>query len=138
MTSKNWVDVVIATENNLGWLPRGNVHRARAREASKLSKAAESNVKVTFANLDLAIAMLRKRKQPVKTPYGLVYHIDEALELAYIPPPVSDLSAQIRAALDAEHARDDEDSKEWIGRLVRSQGSGRQGALAAWKEAGRG
>jgi hypothetical protein len=138
VTSKNWVEVVIATENNLGWLPKGNVHRARAREASKLSKAAESNVKVTPANLDLTIAMLRKRKQPVKTPYGLVFHIDEALEMAYIPPPVTDLAAAVRAALDAEHARGDVHSPEWIGRLVRAQGSGRQAALDAWKAAGRG
>lgn len=138
---RTWLDVVVSCENNLGWLPTGNqpIYKARAREASKLAKAGETNRQVTPDNLELAIAYLRREKRPVKTPYGLIHFIPDALAAAHTPFTASDLTDAIRAALDVENGRpQDEDTKYWIGRLVRSQGPSREQTLREWKEEGRG
>jgi hypothetical protein len=137
---RTWMDVVVSCENNLGWLPsdKGPVYKARAREAAKLAKAAEVNREVTPDNLELVISHLRKEKKPVKTPYGLIHHISDALAAAYQPHAASDLTDAVRAALNVENARpDDEGYKYWIGRLSRAQGSSREQVLHEWKAEGR-
>lgn len=143
MTSKNLLDIVIACENTLGWLPSVTEKtprwKARTNAVAVLKTAiAKDPNKFTIDNLDLAIEYSRRKRLPVKKPADLVFRVDDALELAADPFSISDIGQAMQDAVDWELNRKDDDSRRWIQRLTRAAGDGRQDVLAEWKADGRG
>lgn len=135
------MDIVTACENFLGWQPDPHVPiwKARAREINKLQRAIGSGTKnQTIANLRLALDYSRRKRLPIDSPYALLYRIPDALALAYIEPPMSDITRQINEAIRWEQGHDDAQSLRWIYRLTRCMGRGRDEVLDEWKAAGRG
>lgn len=140
---KTLTDLVIACENYLGFQPKypPSVPRWRvlSLEVAKLKKAMAENPRLyTFQNLQLALEYSRRKRLPIHSPKGLLYRIEDALELANVDKPISDLQAEITAAIGWEKDRDDDGSMRWIHRLVRAAGPGRIEVLDEWKAAGRG
>lgn len=144
MTLKNATAVVILCENlfGCGTTEAANgipVYKTRAVEAGKLNAAMKRDPKkVTLANLELAANYCFEKRIPIKTPYGLVYKIEEALKLTEEPELTSDLAEAVQRALRWEADRQDEHTTPWIERLSRAHGDARQAVLAEWKAAGRG
>lgn len=135
------MEIVVGCENYLGWQPGPGVPmwKARSAEIGKLRKAIDrGNRDVTLANLALALEYSRRKRIPIKSPSGLLHRIEEALELSYIPPAVSDLTAAITQAIGWEQDRDDEQSLRWIHRLTRAGGPARADVITEWKDSGRG
>ena len=135
------MEIVTACENFLGWQPDPDLPlwKARAIEIAKLRRAVNSSNQLqTIANLRLALDYSRRKRLPIETPSVLLHRIREALELAYIEPPMSDIARQIEKAIQWEQGRDDDQSLRWIYRLTRCMGIGRDEVLQEWKQAGRG
>lgn len=141
MTSKTASQVVLRCEQILGWVPDTSVPlwKARAIAAHRLKIAMGKNPWVTWEHLDLAIEMLRQRKEPVRSPAYLVYKVPEALRLANDAPELSEVERNIERALDFEmRTPDDTVSRKWIGRFVRARGAGRKDVYNEWlRERGR-
>lgn len=142
---KNATALVILCENLFGTgteaVEKGiPTFKARAVEAGKIKAAMRKDPKrVTLANLELAANYCFEKRLQIKTPYGLIHKIDEALQYATAPELESDLSVLTQRALMAEAGRSaaDQVSQEWIGRLTRAHGDARADVLREWKEAGR-
>lgn len=135
------MDIVTACENFLGWQPAPGIPiwKARAIEINKLQRAITSGTKnQTLANLRLALDYSRRKRIPIDSPCALLHRIPDALKLAYIEPPMSDIASQINEAICWEQGRDDAQSLRWIYRLTRCMGRGRTEVLDEWKAAGRG
>lgn len=138
------LDIIIGCENFLGWTPPARpgvpAWKARTTEVYKLKNAMATKPAsiATIENLALALEYSRRKRLPIKSPITLLYRIPDALELANIDKPVSDLQAEIAAAIGWEKGCDDEGSLRWIHRLVRASGPGRGEVLQEWKAAGRG
>ena len=144
MTLKNATAVVVLCENLFGCgtdaVEKGvPLHKARAIEAGKLNKAMKRDPrKVTLDNLELAATYCFEKRIPIKSPYGLVYKIEEALALQATPELTSDLAESVQRALAWEADHHDSSSSAWSERLTRAHGDARASVLADWKEAGRG
>ena len=116
-------------------------YKYRSIEAGKINKAmAKDPSRVTLANLELAANYCFEKRLTIKSPYGLIHKIDEALQHAVAPELESDLSVLTQRALmwEAGHSATDQVSQEWISRLTRAHGDARADVLKEWKEAGRG
>lgn len=143
MAEKAWLlDFVIHVENTLGWVPEVSdkkpLWKVRAIEAGRIKKAVEKDPhRLTRHNLELAVEYLRRKRQPVKSPYGVIYYVDRALEMSNSEPVVSDLAAEIAAAKQREFTEAKEGWEYWVGRFVRAEGSGRLAVLNEWRAAGR-
>ena len=132
------MDIVMRCENQLGWQPprrTQSLQKARCMEVHKLQVAIDRGKirDVTPEKLAIAVEYSRRKRLPVASPLSLLHRIPEALALAYTPPPVSDIAAEIAAAISWERDRDDDSSPTWIQRLARSQGPGCGEVLTAWK-----
>lgn len=144
MTLKNATAVVVLCENlfGCGTTEAANgipVYKTRAMEAGKLNAAMKRDPKkVTLVNLELAANYCFEKRIPIKTPYGLVYKIEEALKLIESPELTSDLGESVQRALAWEADTQDSESTLWIQRLTRAHGDARQQVLDDWREASRG
>lgn len=141
MSFRTATDVVVACENVLGYAldtSKQGLRQARQVQAGILKKAMARNPDITFDDLELALAWSYAKRQPVRTPAGLLYRVKEAKELAGAPPPVvSAVSATVEAALSWELAQSVPDHG-WIGKLTRAHGPAREDLLRDWTGAGRG
>lgn len=140
MTVRNATELVVLIENTLGWTPPDDVPlwKSRAREAGKINAAIKRNPKLhSLANLELAVEYLRRKRQPVKSPVGVIYAVEKALEDAAAPPVQRPLGELIDSALAWEHEHELPDSAKWIGWLTRASGNARQGVYDEWVATGR-
>lgn len=135
MTVKNAMQFVELCENTLGWVPDSSKPLLTARRimAGRLKQAiAKDPGKLTWHNLELAVEMLRRRRQPITSPVYVIYKVDEALEMAHAPAPARPLGDLMEKALAVEMALDTDESRYWVGRLVRAQGDARREVYDEW------
>lgn len=139
MAVRTATDVVVLCENILGWVPDENmpIWKARAVHAGRLKKAMAKH-EVTLDQLELAIEYCRRRREPVKSPAGLVFKVARALELANEPVVTADLETSVSEAIGWERDHEDHFSLGWITRLTRAIGDYRAEVLKDWRESGRG
>lgn len=153
MAARTATDIVVLCENVLGWLPdpTKELWRERSVHAGRLKRAMAKHG-YTIEQLELAVEFCRRRKEAVKTPAGLVFKVQRALEMANEPEtkttfegqdwvtvkPETDLSTLVDEAISWEHMHEDHFSLGWITRLARAVGDYRLDVLKEWKEAGRG
>lgn len=137
MTVKNATELVVHIENTLGWTPdtdRMPLWKARAVEAGKLNAAIRKNPKLlTWVNLELAVEYLRRKRQPVKSPVGVTYFVEKALDKAHqeASRPLGEL---VDEALRAEYSRNDDLTNLWVTRLIRAEGNARAEVYAEWQQ----
>lgn len=114
--------------------------KARAAEAGKINRAMKKDPKVvTLANLETAANYCFEKRIEVKSPYGLVYKIEEATAKVADVELTSDLGDLVQRALAWEADQPATDSRdEWISRLTRAHGESRAAVLKEWAEDGRG
>lgn len=136
------MDIVVGCENYLGFMPKGraddSLNRLRCLEVYKLKRAMAAHARASVETLALALEYSRRRRLSLTSPIALLYRIDDALKLANSPSGVTELEAAITAAIGWERDRDDENSLNWIYRLKRAAGPGRDEVLTEWKAAQRG
>jgi hypothetical protein len=73
----NWVELVVACENMLGWLPREDSRKARATEAGILKRTALKEG-VSAEDLVYVLGWARDRKVEIRRPSALVYLTERA------------------------------------------------------------
>lgn len=126
--SVTWMQLVERCENSLGWLPEPYPEdqpewRWRQVEAGKLKRAA---AKQGLAPDDLAwvIDWCRRRKETLRSPVGLVWLADKALnDRAELELAESDVDEQLREALADERSRPaTPEGATWQQRLLRVMG----------------
>lgn len=136
------LDIVVACENYLGYLPPTKpgtpLWKARAVEVRKLKNAMAGKPLATIENLALALEYSRRKRMAIQSPITLVHRIPDALKLANVDKPMSEVAAEIERAIRWEQDQDDDASLRWIHRLVRAAGPGRAEVLDEWKAASRG
>ncbi len=135
MTVKNATEFVVLCENTLGWVPdeTKELWKARSIQAGRLNKAIKKNPALyTWPNLELAVELLRRRRQPIKSPMFVLYVVEDALRLARQEQarPLADL---VDEAIAFEHSQPALTSHSWIGQLTRAVGKYRQDAYDEWK-----
>lgn len=126
-------EFVTAVENTLGWEPPESQPRWKAVqvEAAKVNRKIATNPALfTWANLQLALELLRRERKEVKSPAAVLWHVERALAQAAVEEQTDDLDEQVQKAVtEAMEAG----AYEWVERLVRSRGDGRSEALRAWR-----
>ena len=135
MTVKNATEFVLLVENTLGWVPDESLElwKARAIMAGRLKKAmAKKPSLYTWENLELAVELLRRQRQPVKSPIFVLYKVEEALKAAVVEQqrPLGDL---IDEAIATERSQPSLTSQDWIDQLTRAVGKYRQDAYDEWR-----
>lgn len=143
MTLKHATDLVILCENLFGCVSAvadgTPVFRMRSIEAGKINRAmAKDPMNITLDNLELAANYCFQKRIPIKTPYGLVFKIPQALDLVAAVEPTSDLAESVQRALAWEADNPDDFSGGWAERLTRAHGDARGLLLKDWHEASRG
>lgn len=133
------MDIVVACENVLGWVPDESkpLWKARANAAGAVKRAMAKH-NVTLDQLELAIEYCRRKKEAIASPAALVFRVEQALELANEPEPELDVSTDVEAAVQWERDHEDHFSLGWITRLTRAVGNYRAEVLQEWRSAGRG
>lgn len=116
----NYVQLVEACENALGWVPRDQHFKTKTNEASILKRQAEKEG-LTAADLTYIIGWARDRKVEVKRPSALVYMAKRAfadkVEADKSPSPLMD---DLYEAIAMEDQNGDPDG--WGDRLHRVMG----------------
>ena len=135
---KNAIEFVQLVENTLGWAPPLDdttpLFKRRAIEAGKVkSKIAKNPTLYTWHNLELAVEYLRRKRQGVKSPVGVLYKVEQAIAAANAPAPISSVGEDINRAIEVELSHGKEGSEDWVGRLIRADGPGRREVLDAWQ-----
>ncbi len=154
MTIKTATELVVLVENLFGWSAVGAVDdaslrptarkvplwKARAAEAGKINRAMKKDPKVvTLANLEIAANYCFEKRIDVKSPYGLVYKIEEAVKHVTDVELTTDVGESVQRALAWEADQPATPSRdEWISRMTRAHGDSRLLVLAEWKADGRG
>jgi hypothetical protein len=137
---RNATTFVVAVENTLGWSPPSEeitdakpLWKHRSIMAGRVNKAVAKDPKLyTWENLELAIEYCRRKKIEVKSPLGVLYKVKAALEVANVEH-VGDLTQQMQEAVDWELANQHEGYHDWVGRLVRADGTARRDVLDRWR-----
>lgn len=127
--------IVQLCEQELGWVPDPAVAlwRARMVAAGRLNQAIKKDpLRLTRRNLELAVALLRRERQPIASPMLLVHKVDEAVKAAAAEPQQS-VSQLMEAAVAQEMGMGDARASFWIGRLTRAAGSGRTQVYEQWR-----
>lgn len=140
MAIKNAKEFVELVENQLGWAPpmeevteRKPLWKHRIIMAGRVKKAIEKDPNLyTWHNLDLAIEYCRRKKIEVKSPMGVLYKVRQAVDMANVVPS-TDLEGAIEAAIEWESTEQRPGHAEWVGRLVRADGSARRDVLELWR-----
>lgn len=131
-------DIVILCENTLGWVPNPAkpLWQARSIEAGKIKRKLRTST-VTLEDLALTVEYCWKKREPITSPMGLFHRVEAAREMANPVTVLTDISTAVQAAISWELGQVEPDT-EWLGRLVRCHGEGREVVLNGWREAGRG
>lgn len=143
MTVKNATQLLLLIENQLGWVPQYDdetkpLWKARAIHAGRINKKIKENPKLyTWANLELAVELIRRKREIIRGPLAVFFWVEEALELSNTPAVVRPLDVLITEAERIEHERADDESPTWLRRFSRALGNGRQGVYDDWVAAGR-
>lgn len=142
---RNATELLELVENRLGWDPfestkRGTVPvwKVKAIEAGKINRAIAKEDHITLESLTLALDYAVEHKRILTSPYGLVTMVRDAVKWdrgQAQPEVVTDLEAEIEAAIATEQARGDAESPTWLGRFMRAVGPARHLALEEWKAA---
>jgi hypothetical protein len=134
MAVKNATEFVVLCENTLGYNPdpTKELWRARSIMAGRLNKAIKAKpLLYTWANLELAVELLRRQRQPVASPMYVLYKVEEALKAA-AAAQVRPLGELVDEAIAAERALPEPDER-WVQQLTRAVGKYRQDALDEWR-----
>lgn len=145
MAIKNAKEFVELVENQLGWAPpieevteRKPLWKHRIIMAGRVKKVIEKDPNLyTWHNLELAIEFCRRKRIEIKSPMGVLYKVKQAVD-ASADTKVTDLEAERNAAIEWELAHQRPGHEEWVGRLVRADGSARRDVLELWRSEGRG
>jgi hypothetical protein len=138
MPEMTLMQILVACENQLGWIPKGNdQYKARAVMHS-IVKREMTRKGHTLGDLALTLAYCRLKRHPITSPLELLGLIPKARDAAAVVNKPHALDVRTQMARDWEAARDDDDSPYWLGRLVRSVGPARADTLDEWAQAGRG
>jgi hypothetical protein len=137
MATSELMLILIDCENALGWVPEGDLYRARAIHHKILTKAMG---KRGYSDRDLRLALnwCRRKQQPISSPMQLLAYVEDAREHAVDADTHTDLDTEVSDAITWEYANPDEHSGYWITRLNRAAGPVRQLVLVEWHELGRG
>ena len=133
---KRATELVRTVENTLGWAP----HNRRQRNlmiVAVLAKIEEQPTLYTWHNLALTVELLRRQRVQAGSPMFLFCKVQEAVDAAYIPVLVSTLAQLVEGAIEREQDRQLDGWQDWVGRLSRATGQGRQVAHDQWVAAGR-
>lgn len=141
---RNATELLELVENRCGWDPfestKGGtvpVWKVKAVEAGKLNRVMGREKHVTLESLTLALDYAVEHKRTLTSPYGLVTMVRDAVKwdkAAVQPEVVSDLEADIEAAIQQEQQRGDADSAAWLGRFMRAVGPARHLAYQEWRQ----
>jgi hypothetical protein len=125
-------EFVEAVENMLGWMPVEPRWKSIRTEAGKVKrKQATDPVLYSFGNLELALALLRKEHKDVTSPVAVFWHVERALKMGEVVIETDDLDDQVTLLI--EHLSEHGDPGDWLPRLVRAQGKGRQEVLDEYR-----
>lgn len=140
---KTHTDLIKVIENELGWAPSWDdprpMWKIRATEVSKMKAVIKklereggkkAKGRYTLENLQIAVEYLKRKKEYIKSPVGVVYAVERALEEAAEEMHESDLDLEVEAALKIMRREGDEVNAR---RLTRAQGSARQMVLDEWR-----
>lgn len=134
MTVKNATEFVVLCENTLGYNPdpTKELWKARSIMAGRLNKAIKAKPHLyTWENLELAVELLRRQRQPVASPMFVLYKVEEALKAA-AAAQIRPLGELIDEAVAAERSLP-QPSQDWIDQLTRAVGKYRKDALDEWQ-----
>lgn len=130
---RNAIDFVRLVETRLGWVPPHTGFNRYVAEAAKVKRKVATNPDLyTWRNLQLAVELLAREKQP-RSPLGVFAHVPRAEEKAV--ESEDDLELAIREATAYEQGRGDPHG--WVTRFARATGTYRAQALTEWKESAR-
>lgn len=143
MSVKSVQALVEMCENQLGFdydLENGiPIYKQRRIEVGKIKRKMKENPKLfTLENLELALEYSWRKRLAIKSPMGLFWRIEAALEDAVEKDNRTDVQMSVDDAVAWELGHQDDETETWVGRLLRAQGHGAQEALEIWKKAGRG
>lgn len=136
MPVKNATEFVILCENTLGYNPdeTKDLWKARAIMAGRLKRAiAQKPTLYTWANLELAVEMLRRQRQPIQSPLFVLYKVEEALKAAPEATPPKPLAELVEQAVAAERSQPALTSASWVSQLTRAVGKYRQETYDEWR-----
>ncbi len=127
-------DVVTLVENQLGCeLPTtAPGWKIRGIEAGKLKRQMAKDDRCTIHNLVLAVEYCRRRALTPRTPAGICFYVEKALERASTTDE-HDLDREIREAVTVELGRDD--GSRWVSQLTRARGPARVEVYEQWRSA---
>lgn len=132
------MQVLIACENQLGWVPEGrDLFKARAIMHHIMTRSMKRQ-DISLEDLALTVSYCRLKRQPITSPTQLLYLVPKARAAAAVTSRPRALDVRTQDARDWETTRDDADTPYWLGRLVRSVGPARADTLDEWAKAGRG
>jgi hypothetical protein len=129
--------LLIDCENQLGWIPEGDIYRARAIH-HKILTAAMTKRGFSDRDLRLALNWCARKHLPITSPMQLLAYVEDAREMAVEADTSTDLDTEVADAITWEYANPDEHSHYWITRLNRAAGPVRQLVMVEWRELGRG
>ena len=135
MTITNATGLVVLCENRLGWVPdqTKELWKARAIQAGRLNKAIAKNPALyTWHNLELAVELLFRQRQPIQSPMFVLYQVEEAVKLAAKQAEPRPLGELIDEAIAVEQAQPSSQQHNWVGQLTRAVGSYRRDAYDEW------
>lgn len=137
---RNGTELVERFENAMGWDPievsnaTGKpVWQVKVLEVSKLNRWMKKNPRITLRELAITLDWCVKEGHVLKTPYGLTFHVKDAMKAYEQPEVVTDLETTYAQAISIEESRTDPERLVWLGRFARAVGPGRQELYDDWK-----
>lgn len=137
---RNGTELIERFENQMGWDPievanaTGKpVWQVKALEVSKLNRWMKKNPRYTLLELAITLRWCVEEGHLLKTPYGLTFHVREAMKAYEQPEVVTDLETAYAQAIATEEGRSDQERFLWLGRFARAVGPGRQELYDDWK-----
>ncbi len=138
MSEMTLMNLLVACENQLGWIPQGrNLFKARAAMHARMTREM-TRKGIDLGDLCLTLAYCRLRRYPITSPLQLLAMVATARDAAAVMRKPAALDVRTQMAREWESARNDDQSVYWLGRLVRSVGPARADTLDEWSQAGRG
>jgi hypothetical protein len=125
--------ILAEAEYTLGWIPEGQDLPKAHRKMHAIMTRALAKRGYTVTDLELALRYCQRRRQPINHPAELLGMIPLVRELAAAPADEDVVRRRVAEAIVMEQRRADDDTTYWVGRLVNSQGEGRERTLAEWQ-----
>lgn len=138
---RNLTELVVLIENQLGWFLPDTMpsYRARAIEVAKLKAALgltkkETVPQETLDRLEATVHFLQHKRETVRSPIGVLYHVEEAHRRQVRPKPARPLDQLIEQAVRFEMAHEAPGWEDWTAHLSRAFGDFRQEVYDTWLE----